>query len=422
MTAPSYYLATACGRIDRPQLREPLSADVCVIGGGYTGLSAALHLAERGHDVVLLEAEHIGWGAAGRNGGQVGSGQRRDEAELEARFGRETARRLWDLAEEAKALVRERVARHAIACDPKPGQIIAATKAAHAVELQRRAAKLACDYGYPLARYLPQTELSDHLSSGIYHGGLLDEGAFHLHPLNYALGLARACEAAGVRMFEHSRVLGYSQAEPTIVRTAGGEVRARYLVLGCDGYLGRLEPRIASRIMPINNFIIASAPLGEARARALIRDDVCVHDTRFVVNYFRLSADHRLLFGGGENYRAGFPPDIAAFVRPHLLAVFPQLADVAIDYAWGGALGISRTRLPHLGRLSPNVFFAQGYSGHGISIATLAGKLIAEALAGTAGRFDVLATLPAPPWPGGVLLRWPLLVLGMLYYALRDRL
>ena len=247
---------------------------------------------------------------------------------------------------------------------------------------------------------MPQTDLFALLASGAFHGGVLDAGAFHLHPLNFALGMARACEEAGVRMFEKSRVLRYTQTEPSRVRTAAGEVTARYVVLGCDGYLGKLEPRIASRIMPINNFIIATSPLGEERARALIRDDVCVHDTHFVVNYFRCSADHRLLFGGGENYRAGFPADIRAFVRPFLLSIFPQLEDVAIDYAWGGALGISRTRLPHLGRLPPNLFFAQGYSGHGISIATLAGKLIAEALAGTAGRFDVLANLPAPAWPG----------------------
>jgi gamma-glutamylputrescine oxidase len=206
------------------------------------------------------------------------------------------------------------------------------------------------------------------------------------------------------------------------VRTGKGEVIARHVVLGCDGYLGNLEPRIASRIMPINNFIVATEPLGEERARSLIRDDVCVHDTRFVVNYFRLSADRRLLFGGGENYRAGFPPDIHAFVRPYVLKVFPQLADAAIEHAWGGALGISRTRLPHVGRLPPNVYFAQGFSGHGISIGTLAGELIAEAVAGTAERFDVLARLPAPAWPGGTLLRWPLLALGMLYYGLRDRI
>lgn len=418
----SYYLDTARGLQLRPRLREHVSADVCVVGGGYTGLSAALHLAERGYDVVLLEAHRVGWGAAGRNGGQVGSGHRRDEAEVEARFGVVEARRLWDLAEEAKRLVRGRIECHGIDCDLKPGQLVTAAKPAHAAALRERAEKLARDYGYEAVRFVPRTELPAMLDSRGFFGGLLDTGALHLHPLNYALGLARACDAAGVRIFEHSRVLDYTFDQPASVRAERGEVTARFVVLGCDGYLGALEPRIASRIMPINNFMVATAPLGADRARALIRDDVCVHDTRFVVNYFRLSADHRLLFGGGENYRGGFPRDIAAFVRPYLLAVFPQLADVAIEHAWGGALGISRTRLPHLGRLPPNVFFAQGFSGHGISIATLSGALMAEALAGTAERFDVLARLPAPAWPGGTLLRWPLLALGMLWYALRDRL
>lgn len=418
----SWYQATARGRRTWPRLAGRVAADVCVVGGGYTGLSAALHLAERGYAVVLLEAEHVGWGAAGRNGGQVGSGQRRDEAELTASFGLALARRLWALGEEGKAIVRERVARHAIDCDLKPGQLIVAARAADTAALRARPGRLARDFGYDAMRYVPAAELGAMLGSKVFHGGLLDTGALHLHPLNYALGLARACDTAGVRIFEGSAALGCSASDPATVRTAAGEVSARHVVLGCDGYLGRLEPRIAAHLMPINNFIVATAPLGATRARTLIRDDVCVHDTRFVVNYFRLSADHRLLFGGGENYRRGFPADIGAFVRPHLLRVFPQLADVPLEYAWGGALGISRTRLPHLGRLAPNLFFAQGYSGHGISIASLAGRLIAEAVAGQAERFDVLATLPAPRWPGGTLLRWPLLVLGMLYYSLRDRL
>ena len=255
-----------------------------------------------------------------------------------------------------------------------------ASKPRHAGALRARAEKLGRDYGYPDARYVSAAELRPMLGSEEFFGGLLDTGAMHLHPLNYALGLANACEEAGVRLYERSAALDYTRTDPARVRTEKGEVTARHVVVACDGYLGKLEPRIANRIMPINNFIIATEPLGEARARSLIRDDVCVHDTRFVVNYFRLSADRRLLFGGGENYRADFPPDIAAFVRPYMLKIFPQLAGVAIEHAWGGALGISRTRLPHVGRLPPNVWFAQGFSGHGISIGTLAGKLIAEAV------------------------------------------
>ena len=418
----SWYLATARGLRDRPAFAGDISVDACVIGGGYTGLSAALHLAERGLSVVLLEARRVGWGASGRNGGQVGSGQRVDEADLEKRFGPTRARALWDLAEEAKNSVRTLITRHGIECDLKSGQLITAAKPVHDRWLRERYEFLWNRYGYSDARYVGPAELREMLGSSDCHGALLDQGAFHLHPLNYALGLARACEAAGVRIFENTRALAYEGSGPAVVRVPDGKVRAGLVVLACDGYLGQLEPRIAAANMPINNFIVATAPLGDERARSVIRDDVCVHDTRFVVNYFRLSSDRRLLFGGGENYRSGMPRDLAAFVRPYLLRVFPQLSDVAIDYAWGGALGITRTRLPHVGRIGANVYFAQGYSGHGISIGTLSGQLIAEAATGTLERFDLMAGLPAPKWPGGALLRPPLLALGMLWYALRDRL
>jgi gamma-glutamylputrescine oxidase len=236
------------------------------------------------------------------------------------------------------------------------------------------------------------------------------------------LGIARAAREAGVRIFENSRVIGYTRSDPATISTDDGEVTASFIVLACNGYLGKLEPRAAGKIMPINNFMIATEPLGEERARQLITDRLCVHDTRFVVNYFRMSGDHRLLFGGGENYRSGFPRDIAAFVRPYMLELFPQLDDVDIDYAWGGTLSVTVNRLPHLGRLQPNLLFAQGYSGHGVAVSNFAGKIIAEAISGTAKRFDVMASLPTHTFPGGTLLRYPGMVLGMLYYSLKDRL
>jgi gamma-glutamylputrescine oxidase len=252
--------------------------------------------------------------------------------------------------------------------------------------------------------------------------GLYDSEAATLHPLNYTLGLARAARAAGATIFERSRVKGYTRSDPATVTTAGGSVDADFVVVACNGYLGKLEPRLAGKIMPINNFMIATEPLGEERARQLINGRFGVHDTRFVVDYFRLSDDHRLLFGGGENYRRGFPRNIDAFVRPYMLKLFPQLADVRTEFAWGGALSVTVNRLPHVGRLPPNLYFAQGYSGHGISIANFAGKIIAEAITGVAGRFDVFASLPVHTFPGGTLLRYPGMVLGMLYYSLKDRL
>ncbi len=418
----TYFAATARGDVEHPRLRGEVSCDVCVIGGGFTGLSAARHLAERGYDVVLLEARRAGWGASGRNGGQLGSGQRRSQDELERLVGPEDARRLWDLAEEAKATVKARIRRHGILCDLKSGTLSVAYKPGDAATLADQAETLRARYAYPHIRAVARDEVAAMLGTGIYHGGALDSGAGHLHPLNYALGLARAAGQAGVRIFEDSPATRIESGAQPGATTAGGRVRARYLVLACNGYLDRLERRIARRIMPINNYILATEPLGDDRAREIIRDDVAVSDTKFVIDYYRLSADKRLLFGGGETYRRAFPADIKGFVRKYMLRVYPQLADARIDYAWGGTLAITRNRLPGFGRLGPGLFYAQGFSGHGVALTSLAGKLIAEAVAGSAERFDVFAQLPQPSFPGGTLLRWPGLVAGMLYYTLRDKL
>ncbi len=321
---PSWYLATARGLTGHPPLAGSTTADVCVVGAGYTGLAAALHLAGRGYSVVLLEARRVGWGASGRNGGQLGTGQRREEGDLEALFGRDCARQLFQLGIAGRDLVKDLVRRHAIDCDLTPGQLLCAAKPGDMPILERRAAKLGRDYGYPHQRVLSSPEMRALVDSPAYHGGVLDAGAAHLHPLNYALGLARACVAAGVRIHEQSLVTGYSGAGPITVRTDRGEVRAAHLVLGCNAYLGSLEPRIADRIMPINNFLLATAPLGPPGQR-LITDPACVHDTLFVVNYFRLSPDGRLIFGGGENYTRRFPADLKGFVRRQMLRIFPQL-------------------------------------------------------------------------------------------------
>lgn len=418
----SFYAASAIGVVEHPRLDETTSADVCVIGGGFTGLSAALNLAEQGLSVVLLEAERIGFGASGRCGGLIGSGQRMDVLETEEMFGLARSRELWDYAELAKKEICERVQRHAIDCDLQRGQIEGIHKRRYMGWPQELADALAERYDYPFCGVLNAEESFARVATHSFLEALSDSEALTIHPLNYALGLAQAARDAGVRIFENSRVLRYSQEDPAHVETSTGSVSASFVVLACNGYLGDLEPRVAGKIMPINNFMIATEPLGEERANALINGRFGVHDTRFVVNYFRLSADHRLLFGGGENYRSGFPNDIAAFVRPYMLKVFPQLKDVTVDFAWGGTLSVTVNRLPHIGRLEPNVFFGQGYSGHGISTANFAGKVIAEAITGTAGRFDVMADLPMRTFPGGTLLRYPGLVLGMLYYTLKDRL
>jgi gamma-glutamylputrescine oxidase len=417
----SYYAATANHRLALPALHGEEQADVCVIGGGYTGLSSALHLAERGYRVVLLEAELIGWGASGRNGGQCTLGQRQPQEYLEEKFGRDEAHRLWDLGVEAVALVRGLIERYRIECDLKRGNLQVAAKHSDAEWFKGHAEKMQRDYGLD-CRFVEGEELRRLAGTDVFRGGLLENESAHLHPLNYALGLAAAAQSLGVQLFEQSRVLGYDRQSPTIVKTAQGQVRARYVVLACNGYLGRLEPRVAGRIMPINNFVLATEPMDAARQQHFNPLDVCMYDAKFVVNYWKLTGDGRFLFGGGENYTRRFPSDIKAFVRKYLLQLYPAAHDLRIDFGWGGTLAVTMNRLPGFGRLPPDVYYAMGYSGHGVQIATLAGKLISEAVAGTAERFDVMARIPSPPFPGGTLLRWPGLVAGMLYHALKDRL
>ena len=418
---PSYYAATATPMPAFASLQGRVTADVCVVGGGYTGLSAALHLAERGLSVVLLEAQRIGFGASGRNGGQVGSGQRRGQSDLEAMVGHDKAHLLWDLAQEAKALVKSLIATHQMPVTFAPGIAHACWRPAEVTHAHHTAEKLARDYGYDQITSLDKAGLRDLVGSDAFCGGDVDWGAGHLHPLNYALGLAAAALKAGVQVFEGSEVTAITRGATVTVATASGEVVVDHLILACNGYLGGLAPDIAARVMPINNFIIATEPLGD-RAESVIRQNIAVADSKFVVNYFRLSDDKRLLFGGIETYGYRFPADIAAAVRQPMLRIFPHLANVRIDHAWGGTLAITMNRLPCFMALAPNILSASGYSGHGVALATLAGKLLAEATAGQAGRFDLMASLPQIRFPGGPGFRHPLLVLAMTWYSLRDRL
>ncbi len=418
----SWYAASAEPLPLQPRAEGALSCDVCVVGGGYTGLSAALHLAERGYDVILLEAQRLGFGASGRNGGQVGTGQRQDQDWLEGKLGKDTARALWDLSLESVALVRDLAARHAPDAGWRDGIIHAAHKPRFVPEQHAYAEKMARDYGYDLIRPLDRDELRDLVNAKAYFGGDLDMGGGHLHPLRYALGLARAARAAGVRIFENSRVSAITHADPALVTTEAAQITARFVAMGCNGYLGRLEPGVAARVMPINNFIAATRPMTDAERRAVIDADHAVADSKFVINYYRFSADNRLLFGGGESYGYRFPADIAATVRRPMEAVFPQLRGIEITHAWGGTLGITVNRMPHFARLAGNVLSAAGYSGHGVAMATVGGRLLAEAIAGQAERFDLMAQVPTHPFPGGTALRQPLLIAAMLWFALRDRL
>jgi gamma-glutamylputrescine oxidase len=418
----SYYAATANTLAPFPAAEGDISCDVCVVGGGFTGLSSALHLAQKGFDVVLLDAHRVGWGASGRNGGQVGTGQRLDQDELEKLVGRDHARELWELSLESVSIVGDLIRAYDIDCDYAAGIIRADHRQRFVAHSHRYARKLREDYGYKLIHELDQREICRHIGSKAYFGGALDMGSGHMHPLNFALGLAKAAQQAGVRIFERSRVTALEETSPARVTTDKADITARFVALGCNGYLGRLQPNVATRVMPINNFIIATEQLSDADAKALIQDNHAVADSNFVVNYFRRSSDNRLLFGGGETYGYNFPKDIAVVVKKPMLKIFPQLDEVRIDYSWGGTLGITMNRMPHFSRLSGNILSAGGFSGHGVAMATLAGRLIADAIDGQAGAFDVMEKVPSPRFPGGAALRWPLLVLGMSWFALRDRL
>ena len=418
----SWYSATANTLPRFPTLKGRLKADVCVIGGGFTGLSTALHLAQKGYDVVLIEAQRVGWGASGRNGGQVSGGWNKDQGGLERMQGADDARHLFNIARDSVDCVRSLVAKHAIACDLRDGVAHVEWQAKHVPDSHAAARHLRDTYGYEQMELLDREAATDLMGTQAYHGGTLDWGAAHIHPLNFALGLAKAATAIGVRIFEQSEVSKIIKGNPVNVVTPRGRVEADFLVLGCNGYLGGLNPQVAAKVMPINNFIVATEPLGQDQAEALIAKDIAIADSKFVVNYFRRSADNRMLWGGGESYGWKFPRDIRALVSKPMLEVYPQLRNVKLDYAWGGTLAITMNRMPVFARLAPNILNASGYSGHGVALATIAGEITAQAIAGQAEQFDVLERVPSHSFPGGTLLRWPGLVLAMTWYAMRDRL
>ncbi|WP_290699624.1 FAD-binding oxidoreductase [Amphritea sp.] len=418
---PSYYADSASFNTDYPSLTGEEQADVCIIGAGYTGLSAALHLAEKGYSVRVLESEKVGWGASGRNGGQVCPGHNMGHEELIKKVGKTSADGLWQMSLDSVQLVKDLIAEHQISCDLKQGVMHVAAKPGHVAEIRESVEYKQRVQGYDKIRFVADDEVQAMLGTERYFGGEYWEDAVHLHPFNYTLGLASAAVKAGAVIHEKSRVTDYHTGANAEVRTTAGVVKTKYILLACNGYLGKLEPRIAGKIMPINNFILATEPLSDELCRKINRDDVAVADSRFVINYFKLSGDNRLLWGGGENYSSQFPKDIPNFVRPYMLQFYPELKDVKIDYGWGGTLAITLNRMPHFDRMDDNLFVAHGYSGHGVALATLGGKLMAEAISGTVEKFDTFARVPTPTFPGGTLLRWPGLVAGMLYYSMRDR-
>jgi len=415
-----YYAASSQEPPARPALEHSLRADICIIGGGFTGLSAALHLAKAGVATALIEAETIGFAASGRNGGQIHTGLRKDQAELERWLGPTHARDLWTLSEEAKALVRELAAHCASDCELKSGLVIAAHSARAARDLAEDTAHLARTYGYASARMLDAEETRDVVGSGIYAGSRLDSGGGHLHPLRFARGLAEAAAAAGAALWERSPALSLEGGKDGVtVHTPAGTVAARRALLATDAFSGSIAPELAPYIAHVESFVTATAPLPPDLASRILPSDAAVADTRHVLDYYRKSSDGRLLFAGREAYWRA-PSDIAGLVRPRMLDVFPELAAVPTDYAWSGTVGITRTRMPHFGRLGKRVFFAHGYSGQGVALACLGGKLLAEAAQGNPERFDVFARVPARRFPGGQFLRKPLVAAALFAFKLMD--
>jgi gamma-glutamylputrescine oxidase len=424
LTRNSWYEASVTRPPASPPLAGRITADVCVVGGGYAGLSAALELAERGYSVALLEAQQVGWGASGRNGGQalVGFGFAGQEA-IEVQLSAADARAAWEISVDAMALLRSRIDRHTIDCDYVPGHLILAVNTRRARMLYAWVHRVTRTYGYPL-RSIGHAEMGDWVASKRFHAGVFDPQSGHLHSLKYCLGLAAAARAAAVRIFENSAAIQIERGDQPVVRTAAGEVACRFVVLAGNVYLDefgkRVAPELAPRIMPVGTYIITTEPMEQARADALIRQRAAAHDNNLILDYFRLTTDNRLLFGGGESYTTMTPGNLVGRMRQRMLAVFPQLADLPVPYVWGGFVDITLNQAPDFGRIGSNIYYLQGFSGHGLAMAVMAGRLVAEALAGQAERFDLLSRIRHHRFPGGRLLRMPALVLGMLYYRLRD--
>ncbi len=417
--ARSWYQDTAPPPPRFAPLAGDQRCDVVIIGGGYTGLAAALTLGEAGYEVVLLEADQLGNGASGRNGGQVAAGYNKDYATLAARYGTGEARAMKDIADAGLTWLKDRVARHNIDCDLRMGYLHVAEKARHLRELREIHAD-ATDWGDPEPLLIEQADIGEWVASKRYVGGLLDPDSGQLHPYRYAQGLAAAAAALPtVRLYEDTLVTAIDTGAKPSATTGHGTVHAKHMIIAGNAFAA-LDGRMTRKIMPVGTYIVGTEPMDPARADALIKDRLAVCDLNFVLNYYRISPDHRMLFGGRVSYTGRDEPALRPRIRSVMLRYFPQLSDLEIEYCWGGYVAITMNRLPHLGRLGPSTLFAHGYSGHGVILAGMAGALMAEAIQGQAERFDVLTRIRHDTFPGGDLLRTPALVLAMLYYRLRD--
>ena len=418
----NYYTESAPASPSRQPLRGDLECDVAVVGAGIAGCSTALHLAERGYKVALLEGRQVGFGASGRSGAQLIFGYACGQEKIEKLAGREAGRAMWQVTADGLDLVRDLVARYGIDCELSWGQLHVAVKERQRRDLREECDHLATEYGYDSVRFLDGDEVRSLLATERYCAALHDANSGHCHPLKYTRGLAEAAVQAGAALYESTPVTRIDRGPMATLHTPEGRVRAKFVALAGNTYLEGLVPELQRKIMAVGTYIVATEPLGRERAGALIRDNLAVADVNFVLDYFRLSADHRLLFGGRVSYSGLDPLGTERATRARMLKVFPQLADASIDYAWGGYVDITVNRAPHFGRLGSNVYFLQGFSGHGMALTGIAGKLVAEAIAGQSERFDLFGRIPHMDFPGGMALRRPALVLGMLWYRMLDLL
>jgi len=418
----TYYSATANRTLQTSSL-EALAprVDVCVVGAGFTGLSAALELAKAGRSVAVFDSGPVGWGATGRNGGQVCTGYSPGMGKFEKQIGEADARVCFDVAEAGKRLIEQRIKQYKINCDLTYGFLHAAARPGHMDDLRERKDELE-KYGASDCTMISKAEFADKLGTSAYHGALREQDSGHIHSLNYALGIADALLGLGGQIFENSEVASLEGgSNPSVTLKSGRQVSCSQIVVACNAYLGSLVPGLNHRVMAVASYVVATEPLGEARARSLIRDNEAVCDSNYVVDYFRLTGDHRLLFGGRCSYSGIHPRDLGANMKPRVLKIFPQLADVKMEYAWGGHIGITHNRLPNLGRSEDTIYYAHGFSGQGVVLAGMLGKVLAEAITGDTERFDVFSKIRHMPFPGGALRR-PALTLGMLYYRVHDLL
>lgn len=418
---PSYYAATANPAPRRPELLGEETCDVCVVGAGFTGLSAALELAERGYKVIVVEGERVGWGASGRNGGQLLNGYSRRMQEVRKNYGAKAEAGFGAMALEGQEIIRERVAKYDIACDLRAGNAIVAMSKPQMRELADRTEEWH-RHGHPDVFLAEGADAKAHINSDRYIGGMFDPKGGHMHSLNFVLGEAAAFEGLGGRIFEHSRVTHVDRSDAPVVHTARGQVRANKVLVCGNAYLGDAAPDLSGRILPVSSQVIATEVLGDELLETLFPSNYCIEDIRYIPDYYRRTADGRLLYGGGTVYGGTDPATIEDKIVPQMHLTFPQLKNTKIEFQWSGNFALTMTRYPQMGRVSGSVYFSQGDSGHGVTTTQMLGRRLAEAIDGQLTKFDVFASVPFIPFFGGKLLRVPYCVLGSWYYGLRDKL